>query len=72
MKQIQTVIRPLSCSCEYDIEVNRLLSDGWTLKKRTVLEQPGEISEAFHIPIERVLYAELEREVPPFPEEITQ
>ncbi len=71
MKQIKTVICPLECADRYDKEINSLLAGGWTLKKRTVTNMRGEISEAFNSPIIQVLYAELERYIPPFPEEIT-
>lgn len=71
MMQIKTVIHPLECQTEYDAAVNALLVDGWTLKKRTIIEKPGFPSEAFHVCMERFLYAELERNTPPFPEEIT-
>ena len=67
-----------SCTATYDKRangfdntVNNLLNDGWTLKTRKVIASQGELSEAFNIPIVRFLYAELERQQPPFPEEIT-
>jgi hypothetical protein len=71
MLQIKTVICPLESPKRFDDEVNRLLSDGWTIRKREIQTMAGLPSEAFNTPIVRVLYAELERHEPPFPEEIT-
>lgn len=71
MKQIKTVVRPIEYAHEYDKEINSLLADGWILKKRMITNMSGEISEAFNSPIILSLYAELERNVPPYPEEIT-
>jgi len=62
LKEIKTIVAPLSCSELYDKAVNELLADGWTLEKREIINAPGQISEAFQFTIERVLYAELERE----------
>lgn len=70
MKQIKTILMPYERLAEYDAEVNRLLSDGWTLKKREIQRVSGEISEAFCAPSVYVLYAELERFIMPF-EEVT-
>lgn len=70
MKQIKTVLRPYSELYAFDEEVNRLLSEGWTLRKREIQKVSGEISEAFCAPVIYVLYAELDRTVIPF-EEIT-
>ena len=70
MKQIKTVICEISRSDSFDKEVNRLLSDGWFLRKREIKSINGEISEAFSAATICVLYAELERLVMPF-EEIT-
>lgn len=71
MKQIKTVVHPIEYAHRHDKEINSLLADGWILKKRTITNMSGEISEAFNSSIIQVLYAELERNVPPYPEEIT-
>lgn len=71
MMQIKTVIYPLECQTDYDKAVNALLADGWMLKKRTIIENPGFPTEAFHVCMERFLYAELEKHISPYPEEIT-
>lgn len=71
MKQIKTVIQPINYASCFDALVNSLLIDGWELKKRQVINQQGELSEAFNAPVVRYLYAELERHEPPFPEEVT-
>ena len=68
MKQIKTVIKPYSELYAYDKEVNRLLSEGWLLKKREIQRVSGEISEAFSAPAIYILYAELERNVMHFEE----
>lgn len=70
MKQIKTIMKPYDFLNEFDKEVNKLLSEGWTLNKREIQKVSGEISEAFSVPAVYVLYAELERFVMPF-EEIT-
>ena len=70
MMQIKTVILPYSELDKYDREVNRLLSEGWNLRKREIQKVAGEISEAFTVPAVYVLYAELDRLVLPF-EEVT-
>jgi len=69
--QIKTVICPIESQSDYDVTVNALLADGWALKKRTIIDKAGLPSEAFHVCMERFLYAELERHIPPFPDEIT-
>ena len=70
MKQIKTVLLPYSELEKYDREVNRLLSEGWNLRKREIQKVAGEVSEAFSVPVVYVLYAELDRTVTNF-EEIT-
>lgn len=70
MKQIKTVLRPYSELYAFDEEVNKLLSEGWFLRKREIQRVSGEISESFSAPAIYVLYAELERLVMPF-EEVT-
>lgn len=70
MRQVKTVICEISHSESFDKEVNRLLSEGWTLRKREIQKINGDISEAFNAATICVLYAELERFVMPF-EEIT-
>ena len=72
MRQIKTVIRPTWQASQFDAEVNELLAHGWELKKQEVLKLPDAPSEAFNFATLPVLYAELKREVPPFPEEITE
>lgn len=62
MKQIRTVIKPLSNATQFDMAVNRLLADGWEIKERKIIDTPGDISESFNFPVIRVLYAELEKE----------
>ena len=71
MKQIATVIQPIEQAKSFDALVNSLLIDGWELKDRKIISAKGELSEAFNAPDVRFLYAELERNKPPFPEEIT-
>ncbi len=71
MKQIKTVIKPIYEAEIYDKSVNRLLNDGWEMKKRTIISAKGEPNEVGSTPIIQCLYAEFERYVPPFPEEIT-
>ena len=72
MKQIKTVIRPITQAKLFDADINRHTAAGWTLKKRETLKIPGEPSEAFNVAFTPALYAELERECPPWPDEITQ
>ena len=71
MKQIKTVIFPYEELDRHDKEINRLLADGWQLKKREIQRVSGEISEAFNAPAVYILYAELERFIMPF-EEVTE
>lgn len=71
MKQIKTVIQPIEQPKFFDELVNCLLINGWELKTRKIINSTGELSEAFNAPVVRFLYAELERNEPPFPEEIT-
>ena len=71
MKQIRTVARPIEQRASFDAEVNALLVEGWTLKKRETVKSAGELSDAFNAPTVMLLYAELERERPPWPEEVT-
>ena len=70
MKQVRTVIRPISSAIQFDMTVNRLIEEGWELKTRKALNTLGDISESFNFPACQVLYAELEREIEQF-EEIT-
>lgn len=60
MLQIKTIRDRLDNSITFDDEVNAALRDGWTLKKRTVL-QP--ISQSDTTYTHMMLYAELEMEV---------
>jgi hypothetical protein len=71
MKEIRTVVYPLANACRFDLKVNDLMSQGWQLTKREVLSVRGDLSESFNASIEQILYAELERYIPPFPEEVT-
>ena len=71
MKQIKTVSCPIERALWFDDSVNELLKDGWQLKKRDIMYVPGVLSEAFNAPVVQMLYAELERYEPPFPDEIT-
>ena len=59
MLQIKTILNRLDYSISFDKEVNAALRDGWTLKKRTVLQPIGQ-SESVYAPM--MLYAELEKE----------
>ncbi|MBR2963493.1 MAG: hypothetical protein IKC53_04740 [Lentisphaeria bacterium] len=71
MKRIKTVVWPASRAVFFDSEVNDCIADGWQLKKRELVKMPGEPSEAFNFAESPMLYAELEKETPPFPEEVT-
>lgn len=71
MIQIKTVIQPIEQAQCFDALVNCLLIDGWKLKTRKIINTPGELSEAFNVSMVRLLYAELERHEPPYPEEVT-
>ena len=68
MKQIKTVLKPYADLYEFDSEVNRLLKEGWFLRKREIQRVSCEVSESFTIPSIYVLYAELERLIMPFEE----
>ena len=71
MLQIKTVICPIERPKQFDDEINTLLCGGWSLRKREIQTMAGLPSEAFSVPAVRVLYAELEKSIPPHPEEIT-
>lgn len=71
MKQIKTVIRPISSATQFDMTINNLLNKGWELKNRKIIDAPGDISEAFSFPVIHVLYAELEMETAERFEEVT-
>lgn len=71
MKQIKTVIEPIEQTERFDNLVNYLLSNGWELKTRKIINSTGELSEAFNAPAVRFLYAELEKQKPLYFEEIT-
>lgn len=71
MMQIKTVTEPIERTEAFDKRINDLLADGWKLKSRSVLQAPGELSEAFSFPHISILYAELEKQTAPYPEEIT-
>ena len=51
--------------------INRLLCDGWELINRKIIDTPGDITEAFNLPVIHVLYAELEKESVDRFEEVT-
>lgn len=61
MKQIKTVIEPINRIFQFDNEINKLLANGWELKKREIIDTKGELSEAFNAAVVRLLYAELEK-----------
>ncbi len=71
MKQIRTVIKPISEATRFDMTINRLLNDGWELINRKIIDSPGDISEAFNFPVITLLYAELIKESADRFEEIT-
>lgn len=71
MKQIKTVTAPMERAEWFDSAVNSLTADGWTLTRRDLLNVPGILSESFNVPMVQILYAELEKSAPPWPEEIT-
>lgn len=60
MLQIKTIRNRLDNPTLFDDEVNAVLRDGWTLKKRTVLRPIGQSESAYS---HTMLYAELEKEV---------
>lgn len=68
---IRTVLRAVYKLNEFDAEVNSLLADGWTLKKRELIGIEGEPSDAYNVTVVKALYAELERQAPDYPEEST-
>lgn len=68
---IRTVLRAVYKLHEFDAEVNALLADGWTLKKRELIGVEGEPSDAYNVTVVKALYAELERQAPDYPEEST-
>ena len=71
MKQIKTIVRAVADMAAFDIAVNNHLADGWQLRKREIINLPTDPSEAFNATVFPALYAEMERETPPFPEEVT-
>lgn len=71
MKQIKTVTAPIERAEWFDNAVNELTAGGWILTKRDFMNVPGVLSEAFNAPVVQILYAELEKIVPPPFEEIT-
>lgn len=71
MREIKTVIEPIEHATKFDMFINCLLSNDWELKQRKIITMPSEITEASNtIPI-CCLYAELERNKPIYPEEVT-
>lgn len=68
---IRTVLRAVYKLNEFDAEVNALLADGWTLKKRELIGVEGEPSDAYNVTVVKALYAELERQASDYPEEST-
>lgn len=71
MKQIKTVICPIENASEFDKAINNLLQKQWELKKRTTIAVKGYPNEVGSCAIIQGLYAELERQELPFPEEVT-
>lgn len=71
MKQIKTIIRAASDVAAFDESVNMHMADGWQLRKREIINLPTDPSEAFNVAAFPALYAEMEKETPPFPEEVT-
>lgn len=71
MKQIKTVIEPFSDVVGFDNKVNKLLENGWKLVSRKTISLTGEPNEVGSSARIQMLCAELERHIPPFPEEIT-
>lgn len=61
MRQIKTILRPVERAAEFDMEVNKLLRRGWSMKRQEVLKLPDAPNEAFNVATFPVLYAELER-----------
>lgn len=61
MLEIKTIARPATEKEEFDAEVNEALADGWELVRRDILPPYEGVTRFW----ERVLYAELEREVAP-------
>ncbi len=70
MKRIKTVVCSVYNTERFDQDVNSLLAEGWQLVKREMKSITGYPSEAFNIPHEAILYAELEQRIS-YPEEIT-
>lgn len=71
MRQIKTIVRPVDYSAGFDAEVNAAIMDGWRLVSRRLTDPislPGNDVSAYTA---RVLYAELERNEPEYPEEVT-
>lgn len=67
MRQIKTVLCPFSLVDKFDEKVNRLLSEGWELKRRGITHTSGEPNEVGSCATVQVVYAEMERQQPPFP-----
>lgn len=57
MKLIKTIAERLFCQKAFDAQVNETLSEGWTLKRRDII-QPSESTNSD--PSNSMLYAELE------------
>ena len=55
MKQIKTVIEPIERAVTFDTLITGLLSNGWELKIRKIINSTGELSEAFNVPVVRFL-----------------
>ena len=71
MKQIKTVVCPIEQAHRFDKAINLLLQERWALTKRATISVKGEPNEVGSCPTIQALYAELERQEPPYPEEIT-
>ena len=70
MKRIKTVVCSVYNAERFDQDINNLLAEGWQLVKREMKSITGYPSEAFNIPHEAILYAELEQKAS-YPEEVT-
>lgn len=66
MLEIKTIIRSTREMDQYDAEVNEAIRDGWVLVRRDVLQPFEGMTKLW----DRILYAELEREVEEDEEEI--
>jgi hypothetical protein len=61
MKQIKTVVEPFERATAFDNNINKLIKDGWEVKKRAVISAKGEPNEVGSCATVLTLYAELEK-----------